>query len=83
MTAILIGEKLPAFRYIVLAMLLEFLAYGLSIFLYIRAQRNILLHIRIMVLRITISLSIHMSITIMRLLTDTDIIIHRGNLKMQ
>ncbi len=39
--ALLIGEKIPAFRYIVLAMLLGFMAYGLSIFLYIRAQRNL------------------------------------------
>jgi len=39
--ALLTGEKLPAFRYIVLAMLLGFMAYGLSIFLYIRAQRNL------------------------------------------
>ncbi len=41
MIALLIGEKLPAFKYIVLAMLLGFMAYGLSIFLYIRAQRNL------------------------------------------
>lgn len=39
--AVLIGEKLPVFRYIALAMLLGFMAYGLSIFLYIRAQRNL------------------------------------------
>lgn len=39
--ALLMGEKLPAFGYIVLAMLLGFMAYGLSIFLYIRAQRNL------------------------------------------
>ncbi|XCP87190.1 EamA family transporter [Roseburia hominis] len=39
--ALLIGEKLPTFRHIVLAMLLGFMAYGLSIFLYIRAQRNL------------------------------------------
>ncbi len=39
--ALLIGEKLPAFGYIVLAMLLGFVAYGLSIFMYIRAQRNL------------------------------------------
>ncbi len=39
--ALLIGEKLPAFKYTILAMLLGFMAYGLSIFLYIRAQRNL------------------------------------------
>jgi len=40
-TALLIGERLPAFRYIVFSMLLGFMAYGLSIFLYIRAQRTL------------------------------------------
>lgn len=39
--ALLIGEKLPAFRYILMAMLLGFVAYGLSIFTYIRAQRQL------------------------------------------
>lgn len=37
----LTGEKTPAPEYIVLAMLLGFVAYGLSIFLYIRAQRDL------------------------------------------
>ena len=35
------GESLPAFRYIFLTMLLGFVAYGLSIFFYIRAQRDL------------------------------------------
>lgn len=39
--ALLIGEKLPGFQYIISAMLLGFVAYGLSIFLYIRAQRSL------------------------------------------
>lgn len=39
--AFLAGEKLPAFEYIAFAMLLGFVAYGLSIFLYIRAQRSL------------------------------------------
>ena len=37
--AFIIGEDVPAFRYILMAMLLGFIAYGLSIFTYIRAQR--------------------------------------------
>lgn len=37
--AILIGERLPSVKYIVTAMLLGYVAYGLSIFTYIRAQR--------------------------------------------
>ena len=36
-----VGESLPSARYIILAMLLGFIAYGLSIFLYIRAQRDL------------------------------------------
>ena len=36
-----VGESLPSARYIILAMLLGFVAYGLSIFLYIRAQRDL------------------------------------------
>ena len=36
--ALLKGESLPEWRYGVLAMLLGFVAYGLSIFLYVRAQ---------------------------------------------
>lgn len=39
--AIFVGEKLPAAMYIVIAMLLGFVAYGLSIFTYIRAQRTL------------------------------------------
>lgn len=35
------GETLPDFRYILYAMLLGFVAYGLSIFTYIRAQRQL------------------------------------------
>lgn len=37
--AIFVGEKIPSAMYIVIAMLLGFVAYGLSIFTYIRAQR--------------------------------------------
>lgn len=37
----LVGEELPAFHFILMAMLLGFVAYGLSIFTYIRAQRNL------------------------------------------
>lgn len=36
--AMILGEQLPNIRYIILAMLLGFVAYGLSIFLYVRAQ---------------------------------------------
>lgn len=39
--AAIIGEKLPALTYIALAMLLGFVAYGLSIFMYVRAQRDL------------------------------------------
>lgn len=39
--ALISGEKLPEIRYILPAMLLGFLAYGMSIFLYIRAQRDL------------------------------------------
>lgn len=39
--ASVVGESLPSAKYIILAMLLGFVAYGLSIFLYIRAQRNL------------------------------------------
>lgn len=35
------GERLPSLPYILMAMLLGFVAYGLSIFLYIRAQREL------------------------------------------
>ncbi len=37
--AMFIGEKLPSVKFIVIAMLLGYVAYGLSIFTYIRAQR--------------------------------------------
>ncbi len=37
--ALLQGEQMPAFRYIAFALILGFVAYGLSIFLYVRAQR--------------------------------------------
>ncbi len=37
--ALIVGEEIPEFIYIVFAMLLGFVAYGLSIFMYIRAQR--------------------------------------------
>ena len=39
--AMLTGEKLPEIKYIFVAMILGFVAYGLSIFLYIRAQRDL------------------------------------------
>lgn len=39
--ASVVGETLPSARYIILAILLGFVAYGLSIFLYIRAQRDL------------------------------------------
>ncbi len=39
--ALIIGEKLPSDEYIVMAMALGFIAYGLSIFTYIRAQRTL------------------------------------------
>lgn len=39
--ALISGEKIPEIRYILPAMLLGFVAYGMSIFLYIRAQRDL------------------------------------------
>lgn len=39
--AMIIGEKIPALKYILAVMLLGFVAYGLSIFLYVRAQRDL------------------------------------------
>ena len=39
--ALLIGEKFPNVKYIALALLLGFVAYGLSIFTYIRAQKTL------------------------------------------
>ena len=38
---LLTGERLPAAGFLLRAMLLGFVAYGLSIFLYIRAQRHL------------------------------------------
>lgn len=39
--AMLLGEKFPDVKYVFVSMLLGFVAYGLSIFLYIRAQRDL------------------------------------------
>lgn len=39
--AMAIGEKMPALKYIFAVMVLGFVAYGLSIFLYVRAQRDL------------------------------------------
>ena len=39
--AFVIGERFPAVKYIVPALLLGFIAYGLSIFTYIRAQKTL------------------------------------------
>lgn len=39
--ALAIGEKAPGFEYILPAMMLGFVAYGLSIFTYIRAQKTL------------------------------------------
>lgn len=39
--ACIIGEKLPDTKYILYAMTLGFVAYGLSIFMYIKAQRSL------------------------------------------
>ena len=39
--ALVIGEKLPSILLMALVMLLGFVAYGLSIFLYVRAQRDL------------------------------------------
>lgn len=39
--AMVLGEKIPEMICIAIVMLLGFVAYGLSIFLYIRAQRNL------------------------------------------
>ncbi|MGN0379885.1 MAG: DMT family transporter [Butyrivibrio sp.] len=41
LTAIVLGERLPDVKYIIYAMILGFVSYGLSIFLYIRAQRDL------------------------------------------
>lgn len=39
--AIVLGEKFPRIQYILLALLLGFIAYGLSIFTYIKAQKTL------------------------------------------
>ena len=39
--SIIIGEKFPEIRYTIYALLLGYVAYGLSIFLYVRSQRNL------------------------------------------
>ncbi len=39
--AMILGEKLPQMKYILPALLLGFIAYGLSIFTYIRAQKDL------------------------------------------
>ena len=39
--ALILGERIPQIKYIIAALLLGFVAYGLSIFMYIRAQRNL------------------------------------------
>jgi len=39
--AIILGEAFPEIKYIAFAMILGFVAYGLSIFLYVRAQRDL------------------------------------------
>ena len=41
LVAVMIGEKLPSVGYIACTLLLGFVAYGLSIFLYVRAQRDL------------------------------------------
>lgn len=39
--AFIIGKRLPDIRYVVIALLLGFVAYGLSIFVYVRAQNGL------------------------------------------
>ena len=39
--AVFTGETMPELRYILLALGLGFVSYGLSIFLYVRAQKNL------------------------------------------
>lgn len=39
--ALFLGERFPQLQYVLLAMLLGFVAYGLSIFLYVRAQKEL------------------------------------------
>ena len=39
--ALILGERIPEIKYIIIALRLGFVAYGLSIFMYIRAQRDL------------------------------------------
>ena len=39
--ALILGERIPEIKYIIIALLLGFVAYGLSIFMYIKAQRDL------------------------------------------
>ena len=39
--ALILGERIPEMKYIIAALLLGFVAYGLSIFMYIKAQRDL------------------------------------------
>lgn len=41
MISFILGEHIPEWKYMMLAMLLGFVAYGLSIFMYIRAQKDL------------------------------------------
>ena len=41
LVALILGERIPEIKYIIIALLLGFVAYGLSIFMYIRAQRDL------------------------------------------
>ena len=41
MISFILREHIPEWKYMVLAMLLGFVAYGLSIFMYIRAQKDL------------------------------------------
>ncbi len=41
LTALVMGEKLPELKYVLPALLLGFVSYGLSIFTYIRAQKTL------------------------------------------
>ena len=39
--ALVVGEQIPALRFILVSLLLGFVAYGLSIFFYVYAQRKL------------------------------------------
>ena len=41
LVALIIGEEIPDTKYIIYAMMLGFVSYGLSIFMYIKAQRDL------------------------------------------